>query len=100
MKPIISFFGASVTQQQTGYVYEFTKLLLNGNVNKYGYGSMHLKDAGICFIDNALQNKPTYLFIEWFVTGHTDTCCDVYLDTIINKCANINCVPVCLYFYC
>ena len=90
----ISFFGASVTQQQTGYVYEFTKLLLNGNVSKYGYGSMHLKDAGMCFIDNALENKPNYLFIEWFSTGYVNNLCDVYLDTIVNKCANINCVPI------
>jgi hypothetical protein len=92
----ISFFGASVTQQK-GYVDEFKKKMLpNNNINvyKHGYGSMHLNDAGVCCINKVLENNPNYLFIEWFVTGYTDTCCDVYLDTIINKCANITCVPV------
>ena len=93
----ISFFGASVTQQK-GYVDEFEKRMLpnnyNINVYKHGYGSTHLNDAGMCYINKVLENNPNYLFIEWFVTGYTDVCCDVYLDTIINKCANIMCIPV------
>ena len=39
------------------------------DVNVFGYGSMHLYDAGMCFIDNVLDNNPNYRFIDWMSTG-------------------------------
>ena len=69
MKKNISFFGASVTQQNDGYVEYFKNkndIIQNYNVEKYGYGSMHLKDAGIIYIDKAMSSSPSYCFLDWF----------------------------------
>ena len=42
----IAFYGASVTQQRNGYVKYFAKLS-KAKVLKFGFGGMHLNDAGI-----------------------------------------------------
>ena len=42
----VNFFGASVTQQKTGYAQQFKIMNEQFYVNIYGYGSMHLYDAG------------------------------------------------------
>lgn len=64
---LVSFFGASVTQQTNGYVDVFANLCNDKfDVKKYGYGSMHIYDAGICFINNVINDKPNYCFIDWF----------------------------------
>ena len=65
---IINFFGASVTQQNKGYVYYFkNKCSDNITIFQNGYGSMHINDAGICFlyeiIKKALRYKPNYICI-------------------------------------
>lgn len=91
---MISFFGASVTQQKTGYTNEFKKLIEDKmNVTVFGYGSTHLNDAGVCYIDNVIKENPKYCFIDWFSTGFV--CCDsyiyTYLDTLVYKFSQINC---------
>ena len=99
----IAFFGASVTQQKNGYVDKFNNLIQSANnlpsyqVEKHGYGSMHLCDAGICFLNNVLVNNPKYLFVDWFVTGwktNNYNHLSIYLDTIVNKCLINKCIPI------
>ena len=46
---MIAVFGASITQQKTGYAARLNDKL-NHPVSVYGYGGMHLINAGICFI--------------------------------------------------
>jgi hypothetical protein len=99
---IVSFFGASVTQQKNGYVDKFSELTNENNiiVKKYGYGSMHINDAGICFINNVICNKPNYCFIDWFSTGFicSSDYIKQFIDTIVLKLIKINCTPVFLLF--
>ena len=91
MKNNITFFGASITQQSQGYVHYFANLNPQFNIKVFGYGSMHLKDAGICFIDNVLTTDPEYCFIDWFSTAYVDEAKEnfeeicLYLDTILHK---------------
>jgi hypothetical protein len=97
MKNKITFFGASVTEQQNGYVKYFTELCGDRfHISKYGYGSMHIKDAGIIFIDKVLQEKPQYCFIEWFCTWFVPTTeiLEEYLNAIVYKLFNNNCLPI------
>ena len=95
MKNIV-FFGASVTQQKNGYVDIFTSFINKSNpeflVQKYGFGSMHLRDAGICFIDEIILQKPSYCFIDWFTTAMIYNCSSLktYLDCIVRKLKLIN----------
>jgi hypothetical protein len=87
----ISFFGASITQQGQGYVQHFSNLHPQFNIKVFGYGSMHLKDAGICYIDEVLRSQPDWCFIDWFSTAYVDEAKEnfyeisLYLDTIIHK---------------
>jgi hypothetical protein len=87
----ISFFGASVTQQKDGYWKYFAEQNPNFNIKVFGYGSRHLNDAGICYIDNVLESKPEYCFIDWFSTGYIkyneDKFDEIkeYINTIIHK---------------
>lgn len=64
----ISFFGASVTAQKTGYVHYFSNYK-KFNVSQHGYGSMYIRDAGMCFIDDVLEGNPNYCFLDWFSPG-------------------------------
>lgn len=97
---LLSFFGESATEQKNGYVYKFFKLInnLNYEIEKHDYGSMHIRDAGICFVSKALESKPLYLFIDWFTTGFCTEPNDIqiYLDTILYACHEVNCQPVIL----
>jgi hypothetical protein len=87
----ISFFGASVTQQKDGYWKYFSDLNPFFTINNFGYGSRHLNDAGICYIDTVLETNPDYCFIDWFSTGYIkyneDKFDEIteYIDTIIYK---------------
>lgn len=91
MKNNITFFGASITQQNDGYAQFFARMNTKFKVNIFGYGSMHLKDAGVCYIDNVLSTDPEYCFIDWFSTAYVDEAKDdfdeitIYIDTILNK---------------
>ena len=70
MKNRIAFYGASVTQQANGYWEYFAKLNPNFDVKPFGNGSMHLNDAGICYIDDVINYEPEWCFIDWFSTGY------------------------------
>lgn len=99
----IVFFGASVTQQKEGYVHFFDKLVNRENYNliQRGYGSMHLDDAGICFIDDIILENPNYCYIDWFSTGFiakNEKILYIYLDVIVRKLLLINCKIVFLLF--
>jgi hypothetical protein len=91
MENKIAFFGASITQQQNGYWYHFGLKNPKLNIKPFGYGSMHLNDAGISYIDNVLEFNPEYCFIDWFSTGYIkyneDKFDEIveYIDTIIHK---------------
>jgi hypothetical protein len=95
----ISFFGASVTKQHDGYVDYFKQkkeIVENYNVQKHGYGSMHLKDAGIIYIDKALSSSPSYCFLDWFNSWHIPDKQELYeyLNTILYKTSTSNCLPI------
>ena len=91
MENKIAFFGASITQQQNGYWYRFGLKNPKLNIKQFGYGSMHLNDAGISYIDSVLEFNPEYCFIDWFSTGYIkyneDKFDEIveYIDTIIHK---------------
>lgn len=104
IKNNIAFFGASVTQQQNGYWYHFGLRNPDLNIKNFGYGSMHLNDAGISYIDEVLEFEPEYCFIDWFSTGYIkynegkfDEITE-YIDTIIHKFYKNNCKLVFLTF--
>lgn len=101
----ISFFGASVTAQKTGYVHYFFNEHLKHNckefnVNQHGYGSMHIKDAGMCYIDDVLKSNPQYCFLDWFSTGYTPKDQELYsyLDNFRFKFISNNCQIIFLLF--
>lgn len=72
MKEKIAFFGASVTQQVDGYWKYFSINNPNFDVKNFGYGSMHLNDAGIVYVDEVLSYEPNFCFIDWFSTGYIE----------------------------
>lgn len=97
----IAFFGASITQQKTGYVYCFQNLNSELKILQHGYGSMYLHDAAICYIDEVIKNHPDVCFIDWFSPAcyRPPEKMKDYLDAIIEKLFSINCHPVFLFFY-
>jgi len=99
MKDIISFFGASVTQQKNGYAEQLSKKFLNDEVHIFGYGGNHINDAGICFIDNVLNINSNYCFIDFFSTAYNsadETTIEI-LDTIVYKLTQNNCKIIFLF---
>jgi hypothetical protein len=99
MKNIISFFGASVTEQKNGYPVQLSKKILNTSSHIFGYGGNHIDDAGICFIDNVIKINPNYCFIDFFSTAYTSIseATIEYLDTIVYKLTKINCKIIFLF---
>lgn len=87
----IAFFGASVTQQKNGFCTYFSSMNPDVRLRVFGYGAMHLNDAGVIYIDHVLQYKPDYCFIDWFSTGyieynkHDFNDIKQYIDTIIHR---------------
>ena len=96
---MVAIFGASVTQQKNGYA-TILSSKLQTKVNIYGYGGMHLNNAGICFIDKVIQDHPSYCFVDWFSTGYivSNEETKEYIDTIIYKFSEINCKVIFLFF--
>jgi len=96
---MIAVYGASITQQKNGYARQLSSKL-DETVQIFGYGGMHIKDAGISFIDKVLEVKPSYCFIDWFSTGYKDTNKETmeYIDTIIYKFTTNNCKLIFLFF--
>lgn len=95
---MITIFGASVTQQKTGFAYKL-KEKIEQPVLVFGYGGMHLNNAAICYLDKVIATKPRYCFIDWFSTGYnsTDQKTEKYIDTIIFKLQRIKCNPIFLF---
>ena len=95
---MIAVFGASVTQQKNGFA---TKLNEHFNIpiKIFGYGGMHLNNAAICFIDEVMNEKPSYCFFDWFSTGYNESNDQTvqYINTLLNKCSKINCKPIFLF---
>jgi len=97
----IAFFGASITQQKSGYVHCFKELNPDHNIQQHGYGGMYITDAGICFADQVVSEKPNYCFLDWFSPAcyRPPEKIDQYLDAIVEKLLEINCCPIFLFFY-
>ena len=97
----IAFFGASVTQQKTGYVFELCKLNTNNyQIHKFGYGGMHISDASVVFINNVIKVNPDICFIDWFSTGWIESNDDLvkkYIDNMLLKLTEIKCKVVFLF---
>lgn len=95
----VCFFGASVTQQSSGYA-AILKKELNADVKVFGFGGMHLRDAGIIYIDSVLECNPDLCFIDWFSTGYNscDSNTEEYIDTIIYRFSKVFCKLVFLFF--
>ena len=94
----VAFYGASVTQQRNGYVNHFAKLSKD-KVLKFGFGGMHLNDAGICLVNKAVETCPDICFIDWFSTAYAglDGKSDLYIDTIAEKFLKISCRVIFLF---
>lgn len=95
----IAFYGASVTQQRNGFVNHFAKLS-KAKVLKFGFGGMHLSDAGICFVDKVVETHPNICFVDWFSTWYMDQDgkFDLYIDAIVEKLQKIDCRVIFLFF--
>lgn len=95
----ICFFGASVTQQSKGYA-ALLKEELSENVKVFGFGGMHLKDAGVCYIDKVLEWHPSICFVDWFSTGYKECSkkTEELIDTIIYKFTKASCKLIFLFF--
>lgn len=95
----IAFYGASVTQQRKGYADCFAKLS-KAKVQKFGFGGMHLSDAGICFVDKVVKVCPDICFVDWFSTWYMnqDDKFNFYIDAIVEKLQKIDCRVIFLFF--
>jgi hypothetical protein len=97
----ISFFGASITQQKTGYVSFFKELNQNYIISQFGYGGMNIRDGGIIYIDKVIQSNPNYCFLDWFSPEcyRPPKKIEIYTDVLVEKLLSIDCHPIFLFFY-
>lgn len=96
---IISFYGASVTQQGMGYVHGFSKIMKEYIINQYGIGSVSLKEATF-LLDKIIlnkENKSDICFLEWFTAGWNIQMED--LNYLVIKLLSNNILPVFLLMY-
>lgn len=96
----IVFFGASVTKQKEGYVAFFKNLNSEKSISVVAVGATHIKDAGVCLLEQVIQRKPKYCFLDWFTPSleqYSSHQLKDYLFFIIRKLFDINCVPVFLF---
>ncbi|NDB86469.1 MAG: hypothetical protein EB127_27795, partial [Alphaproteobacteria bacterium] len=95
-----AFFGASLTRQKVSYADRLMLMLGDKEYKKFGYGSMHIEDAGICFLDEVISYNPDICFVDWFSTGNTQTTekTRMSLDCILYKILSNNIKPVFLLF--
>lgn len=95
----ISFFGASVTQQKQGYAIKLKNYFKNAVIQVFGYGGMHLTDAGIIYIDQVIEQGCDICFIDWFSTDYAQISEDTVacIDTIIYKFTKADCKLVFLF---
>jgi hypothetical protein len=97
----IAFFGASITQQKSGYVSCFKQLNLNLIVNQFGYGGMNIRDGGIIYIDGVIRSNPNYCFLDWFSPEcyRPPKKIEIYVDVLVEKLLFVDCYPIFLFFY-
>lgn len=84
----IAFFGASVTQQKFGYWKYFSAMNTNFDVKNFGYGGRQIWNAGVCYIDEVLEFKPDYCFVDWFSTAFVFQKNINEIKTLINTIAH------------
>ena len=60
------FFGASVTRQADSYVHALGNLMPGEAFAAFGHGGMQFIDAGICFLDEAVETDAETHFLDWF----------------------------------
>ena len=87
-----------MTQQRNGFVKHFSKLA-HKKVFKFGFGGMHLPDAGICFVDKVAELKPDICFVDWFSTSYInqDNKLELYIDVIAEKLLKTDCRVIFLF---
>lgn len=97
----IAFFGASITQQKTGYVSYFKEINKNYVVNQFGYGGMNIRDGGIIYIDGVIRSNPQYCFLDWFSPEcyRPPAKIEIYVDVLVEKLLSVDCYPIFLFFY-
>lgn len=98
----IAFFGASITQQRNGYASFFSMLESEYKTNVFGYGSMHISDAGICYLPEVLKHVPEYCFLDWLstakITEQNFESIKDSIDYILHYLYKINTKPIWLIF--
>ena len=85
----ISIFGASVTQQKTGYANCYKTMNTNDDVSVYGHGGLQIHNGGLIFLENALKYNPDLIIFDWFTPGYTDFTYDhikLILEELIRFC--------------
>ena len=97
----IAFFGASITQQKSGYVHYFKELNLNYNIQQFGCGGLNIRDGGIIYIDDVIRSNPNYCLLDWFSPEcyRPPKKIELYLDVLVEKLLSIDCYPIFLFFY-
>lgn len=96
---IISFYGASVTQQGMGYVYGFNKIIKGYTIKQCGIGSIGLREATF-LLDKIIlnkENKSDICFLEWFTANWNIEVED--LNYLVMKLLSNNILPVFLLMY-
>jgi hypothetical protein len=95
---MLAVFGASITGQKNGYAVHL-KDFIHTKIEIFGFGGMHLNDAGICFLNKVSKTKPQYCFLDWFSTLYNE-CTEKTIeciDTIVHHFSTINCQVVFLF---
>jgi hypothetical protein len=88
MAKTLCFYGASVTQQKTGYAIKFKEYIdKEYNIIIDGRGGNILSGSGVCCINNVKSYNPDILFIDWFSPGIIYKKDELYklLDVILYK---------------
>jgi len=95
---MIAVFGASVTQQKSGFAARLREQL-DETVMVFGHGGMHLSNAAICFLDEVVQHRPSYCLLDWFSTGYNDVNSRTveFIDTLIVRLLEADSIPVFLF---
>lgn len=61
----ITFFGASVTRQKGGMAEVFAAFNPDYKVSIHGHGGMYIRDAGVCYLSETLNDHSSYCFLDW-----------------------------------
>lgn len=88
-KTVISFYGASVTAQKDGYVYELQKIMENWEIEKYGFPGSGIN---LCKLDLVLKNKPSIVFLQWSLHGYSGKIS--VIKNLVWRIVNSSAIPV------